>query len=140
VNRVDVDGMLSEITAEQLAELVAYSDLEPWGDERADLRAAIVASAVANVPANFWGKAGRARPKDFMPDFGRTEQVAQSGSQMALEAMAWVAGMAPPKSVQPDLDAPHGDEPGDQEHAIPDGVDGAGVFELPENDERPEGE
>lgn len=46
----------------------AYYTLEPFGQERADLRAGIVASTMANA---LRGKRTRAyKPKDFMPMFG----------------------------------------------------------------------
>lgn len=51
-----------------LQEWMAYAQVEPFGETRADLRAAIVASTVANV---FRGKKQRAfKPADFMPKFG----------------------------------------------------------------------
>jgi len=45
----DVDGMLEEMTPTQLVEWMVYESLEPFGDVRADLRAGIVASTIANV-------------------------------------------------------------------------------------------
>ena len=42
--------------------------MEPWGEERADLRAGIVAATMANCHAGKRGKAFEAR--DFMPQFG----------------------------------------------------------------------
>lgn len=45
---------------------MAYFGIDPFGEERADLRAGIVASTVANAHRS----KGRAfRPKDFMPNF-----------------------------------------------------------------------
>ena len=59
--------MLSEITSAQFAEWMAYSRVEPWGEERADLRAGIVASTIANVNR---GKDKKPyKPQQFMPDF-----------------------------------------------------------------------
>ncbi len=46
-----------------------YSEIEPWGEERGDLRAGIVASTIANVHRDR-KKQGRAfKPSDFMPKF-----------------------------------------------------------------------
>ncbi len=59
-------GQLSEELSEREFQewMVVYS-IEPFGDERADLRAGIVASTVVNVNR---GKRGhRAKPTDFMP-------------------------------------------------------------------------
>lgn len=48
--------------------LQAYQD-EPWGDARADLRAGIVASSVANMAGKMLRKGKTLLPKDFMPRF-----------------------------------------------------------------------
>lgn len=65
----DVDGMLDSMMWDQLQGWVAYAEAEPFGEERADLRAGIVASVIANV--NRDPKKGRAYgPSDFMPKFG----------------------------------------------------------------------
>lgn len=71
----------------------AYALLEPFGEERADLRAGIVASTIANV------NRGRAtppfRPKDFMPEFRlRTPERVQTieEQQQILGLMAVASG------------------------------------------------
>ena len=49
-----------------------YAKLEPFGEERADLRAAIVAATIANA-----NRGRRRRPfevKDFMPRFDSSRQ------------------------------------------------------------------
>lgn len=57
--------MSEEISDAELREWMAFYRLEPFGDERADLRAGIVASTVVNVNR---GKRGKAtKPTDFMP-------------------------------------------------------------------------
>ncbi len=69
--------MLAEMTSAQFAEWMAYAQLEPWGEERADLRAGIIASTQANVMR---GKKGKPfKPQDFMPTFEpENEDVAQA--------------------------------------------------------------
>jgi hypothetical protein len=63
----------------ELAEWVATYEAEPWDEWRADLRAGIVASTVANCHST----KGKFRPRDFMPDFKRRkEQVEQTPEQM----------------------------------------------------------
>ena len=53
--------MLREVPSIELAEWMAYYTLEPWGEDRADLRSAIVASLIHNTNAK------RSRPvRDFM--------------------------------------------------------------------------
>lgn len=60
--------MLGRLTSEQFAEWMAYYSLEPFGEERADFRAGIIASEIVNMA----GKASKrtVAPKDFMPKFG----------------------------------------------------------------------
>jgi hypothetical protein len=58
--------MLEEISARTLREWMAYYALDPWGDERADLRSGIVAATLANIHR---GKRAAFRPRDFMPRF-----------------------------------------------------------------------
>ena len=55
----------AEIDSREFSEWIAYHGLEPFGEERADLRAGIVAATVANVHR---GRGQRAlKPADFMP-------------------------------------------------------------------------
>lgn len=72
--------LLSRISSRELSEWMAYYDLEPFGEERADLRAGIIASVTAN--ANRDAKKGKAyRPQDFMPDFEKASEKRQVWAQ-----------------------------------------------------------
>ena len=71
--------MLSEISIRQALEWMEYADLEPFGEERADLRSAIIACTVANANRS---KGPPFKPGDFMPKFD-AEPVKQSPDQMA---------------------------------------------------------
>lgn len=51
----------------ELSEWIAYDQLCPFGEERADLRMGILASTIANVNKSRKRKAYR--PQDFMPKF-----------------------------------------------------------------------
>ena len=56
-----------EIDAREFATWMAYARVEPFGEERADLRAGIVAATIANANR---GKGIKAfEPADFMPTF-----------------------------------------------------------------------
>jgi hypothetical protein len=58
--------MLREMRPSELGEWSALFRSNPWGEQRADLRAGIIASAVANSMAK--KRDGTAfKPKDFMP-------------------------------------------------------------------------
>ena len=66
---------------------LAYYRLEPWGEERADLRTGILASTVANCHA---GKRSRPfEPKDFMPHFGPPKRM--TGEEMGKKFAAFAA-------------------------------------------------
>lgn len=58
-----------EIDAHEFAEWMAFDRICPFGDERADLRAGIIASTIANCAA--FGKKRTFKPSDFMPEFDR---------------------------------------------------------------------
>ncbi len=63
VGRLDVDAVLAELPRRALLEWLAYAELEPWDQDRADARAAIVAATVYNA-ARGRGVPAR-RPADF---------------------------------------------------------------------------
>ena len=71
---------MARCDSREFAEWLAYYELEPWGEERADLRAGIVASTIANVHR---GKGKAFQPGDFMPDFDKTPKKAQTAAEMA---------------------------------------------------------
>ncbi len=81
--------MLAEMTSPQFAEWLAYSRLEPWGEERADLRMGIVAQTIANTNR---GKNQKPyKPQDFMPSFEpETEEDARA--RMIARARAALGG------------------------------------------------
>lgn len=67
-----VSELLSRISSRELTEWRAYYGLEPFGEDRADLRAGIVASTMANVFRKSGTKPYKAQ--DFMPRFEKTQQ------------------------------------------------------------------
>lgn len=67
-----VSELLSRVSSRELSEWQAYYGLEPFGEDRADLRAGIVASTVANVSRKSGTKPYKAQ--DFMPRFDKTRQ------------------------------------------------------------------
>jgi hypothetical protein len=65
----------AEISGNEFAEWIAYIELEPFGEERGDLRSAIIASTIANA---FRKKGARLfKPEDFMPDFDGSRRTAK---------------------------------------------------------------
>ncbi len=78
--------MLSEISSRDFAEWIAYSRMEPWGEERDDLRMGIIASTIAN--ANRGKNQKPFTPQMFMPQF---EQETEEDAQARLMAAAFAA-------------------------------------------------
>ena len=66
---MNVDALLDRLTSRQIAEWMAYYTIEPFGEQRADLRAAIVASTVANANRDPAKRREPFSPTDFMPQF-----------------------------------------------------------------------
>lgn len=69
-----------------------YYQIEPWGEDRADLRAGIVASTIANYAGKLRAEgADPAIPADFMPYLDRPEHAPQAEAQTLSddELAAW---------------------------------------------------
>lgn len=81
--------LLARISSRELSEWMAYFELDPFGQERADLRAGIVASTVANTARDPKKRRRQWMPKDFMPQFDRPRQTWEQ--QLALVEMLNVA-------------------------------------------------
>ena len=73
----------------QFAEWMAFSTIEPWGQDRDDLRMGIVASTIANANR---GKNTKAyKPQDFMPQF-EPETEEQAAERLIAKAMLALGG------------------------------------------------
>lgn len=81
--------MLARMDARQWGLWCAYHGLEPFGEERADLRAGITSATFANC---FRGKNTPAfTPKQFMPNFDPPrERTAKDVERDVARAMAYV--------------------------------------------------
>ena len=63
--------MLEALPSAMLTEWMAYYEIEPFGEERADLRAGIVASTMANA---IGGSRRTLEPVEFMPRFDQEQK------------------------------------------------------------------
>ncbi len=61
---------------------MAYAELEPFGEERADLRAGIVASTVANTARDPKTQRDPFTPQEFMPKFETEDRPTQTPEEM----------------------------------------------------------
>ena len=83
-----VGELLARISSRELTEWALYAEMEPFGETRADLRAGIVASTMANLYRQKGSKA--LTPADFMPKFGPKEtKEPRSGADLLQIVEMW---------------------------------------------------
>lgn len=75
------------MSSTQLAEWMAFYRLEPWGDERADMRAGIVASTIANVNRDAKKRPKPYTPGDFMPQYDTQEEDPEEAAMRLMAQM-----------------------------------------------------
>lgn len=80
-----VRELLDDLDAAELHEWIAYYGLDPWTEDRADLRAGVVAAVIANTHT----KKGRFKPSDFMPKYEPPRRL--SGADLKAMAQRWNA-------------------------------------------------
>lgn len=83
LGHVNVNRMLDQIHVGQFAEWQAYAQLEPFDEERMDVRFAHIVQTLINLKR---GKKGPKPLKDFVLKFGERE-VAKPKSWQSLKAM-----------------------------------------------------
>ncbi len=88
VGEVDVDALLARLTSWQISEWMAFYAIEPFGEQRADLRAAIVAMVMANATRDEKKRREPFSIDDFMPKFDQESKPAQTWQQQKALMMA----------------------------------------------------
>jgi len=99
---MSVKRAMREIDSREFAEWMAYSSLEPFGPEREDQRAGMVAALIANVNRD---SAKRPEPydvEDFFPRYDTAEKRAAEATikeapDLNSKLMTWAAAMADKK-------------------------------------------
>lgn len=81
------DHLLRELTSWQITEWLAYYQIEPWGEERGDLRAGIVASVTANANRDPKHRKRPYTPQDFMPTWDPPEPASVDNMIRMVEMM-----------------------------------------------------
>jgi Protein of unknown function (DUF4035) len=90
-----VRQLQAEISSAEFSEWLAYNMIEPFGEERGDLRAGIIACTFAQANAK---KGKRFKPEDFMPKFNKPRKTQEEMAMIAKQfAMAWNGQMEGPK-------------------------------------------
>ncbi len=109
--------MLAEMPAKTFLEWMLYYQVEPFGEGRADLRAGIVASTIAEVNRDRKKRQKAYTAADFMPQFEKEERPPQSWEEQLAIAQLWasatVAGVEEPNTERADRGG-HVDEPAHQ--------------------------
>lgn len=86
------DAMLARLPFRIFKEWLDYAQVEPFGEERADLRAGIIASVMANCLARGKGRPAF-RPSDFMPLFdGEKRERTPDELFQKVKALNWLFG------------------------------------------------
>lgn len=85
-----VAELLARVSSRELSEWMAYAQIEPFGEERADLRAGVVAATVANTARDPKKRPRPFRADEFMPQFRRKRQPIED--QIRLARMFAAAG------------------------------------------------
>lgn len=75
------DAMLAAMTPSQLGEWLAYYEIDPWGEQRADLRAAIVATEIHRAAGSRRSDGQPIEPKQFMRFIDQPQQKPVSQSE-----------------------------------------------------------
>ena len=86
-----VGELLARISSRELSEWLAFYKVEPFGEKRADLRAAVVAAAVANTARDPKKRKKPFTPADFMPRFERKRERQSWEEQLRMVEMFNVA-------------------------------------------------
>jgi hypothetical protein len=86
-----VAELLACISSRELSEWRAYARLNPFGEERGDLQAGIVAATVANTARDPKRRPRPFRARDFMPEF-RSEGQQTMEEQLQIARMYAAAG------------------------------------------------
>lgn len=68
-----VEPMLDKISSREFSEWMAYDRVEPFGDERADLRIGVLSSLTANIHRDKKKRSEAYSPLDFMPVVRRNQ-------------------------------------------------------------------
>lgn len=77
------------MSSQELSEWMAFYSLEPWGTEVEDLRAAIIASTIANANRDPKKQRKPYKPRDFMPQWDRPPAKEQTAEEQRKIIEMW---------------------------------------------------
>lgn len=83
------EELLDSMSGRELAEWMAFYQVEPFGDVRGDLQAGIVASTLANIHRDQKKRPKPYGPEEFMPKFDRPKRAPRWGD-VQRHMMRWL--------------------------------------------------
>jgi hypothetical protein len=86
-------ALLEEMSAEAWVLWQLYYDLDPWGEERADLRSGMIAAMIAETNRDKKKRRKPYTPKEFMPEFDRPAPQPQTPEEQAAILRMWVQAL-----------------------------------------------
>ena len=99
---IPIGELQGRVTSREFTEYMAYDRLEPFGPEREDLRAGIVASTIANANRDPKRHRQPYTAEDFMPRYGMVDDEGETDQEdLAAKierAMTALGGAATPGS------------------------------------------
>jgi hypothetical protein len=75
---LDIEAVEESLSSRVFAEWMAYASIEPFGEERADLRSGIIACTIAEPNRDKKKHPEPFSPREFMPRFSSDEPPATS--------------------------------------------------------------
>lgn len=81
--------MLNRMSSRELTEWQLYAHIEPFGEDRADLRAGTIASTVANTARDPKKQRDPFKPTDFMPFHEEPEPTDEERAQKIMAVLGW---------------------------------------------------
>ena len=85
--------MVAGLSSPEVTELLAFHALEPFGEERADLRAGIVASTVANFAGRQLAEGVHKKPADYMPYVEQPEAHVDDSKTLGEKIVSFFKGL-----------------------------------------------
>ena len=98
-----MDEMLASMSSQQLIKWMLYAQLEPFGEERADLRMGYLANHIYNMNRDP-EKSPELTPQDFMPKFGKEPEVMSKEDAIAAIDAAFTAYAIASGGYKPNVD------------------------------------
>ena len=97
---VNPHALRDEMSGEDWLAWQHYYSLEPWGEERADLRAGMIAAVIAETNRDKKKRHKPYTPADFMPDFDKPPPQPQTPEDQAAILKMWVKALGGEDNTQ----------------------------------------